>query len=103
MEDFTPGNEPLDYLKSEQFLEILLRSKLELDKLINGYVAMHRLAGQERVIHGLTNDRRNMLRSIMAKDRRDMDEDGNHLIRWDIMLEYAYKAVEAFNREDIQR
>src|SRR5271165_7130820 len=97
------GKEPLKVLKSEEFFEYLLRSKIELDNLINGYRAMYRVAGEEKVNHGLTNDRRALLRGLKFTDKRDKDAQGNPLIRWDIMLEYAYKAVEAFNREDIQR
>ncbi len=102
--DFGPtGQETLETLKSEAFLEYLLRSKMELDKLINGYLAMYRIAGEEKVNHGLTQDRRALLRGLKFTDKRDKDAKGNPLIRWDIMLEYAYKAVEAFNKEDIQR
>jgi len=102
--DFGPvGKETLETLKSEPFLEYLLRAKIELDSLINGYVTMYRIAGEEKVNHGLTNDRRALLRGILAKDNRDKDDKGNALIRWDIILDLAHKAIRAFNQEDIQR
>jgi len=90
-------------LKSEEFFEILLRSKIEFDNLVNGYRAMHRVAGEERVNHSLTNERRELLRGIRITDKRDRNEKGQELMRWDLVLQYAHKAVQAFNREDIQR
>jgi hypothetical protein len=94
------GNEDL---KSEEFLEKLIRSKVELGQLIDGYRAMHRMNGVDTVNHALTNARRKYLQEINAVDRRDKDDKGRFLIRWDKMLEFAKLAVEAFDREDIQR
>jgi hypothetical protein len=61
------------------------------------------VAGEEKINHSLTTERRNLLRGINITDNRDKNEKGEHLIRWDLILQYAYKAVAAFNQEDIQR
>ena len=88
---------------SDEFLELQMRSKLELDKLINGYTAMYRVAGAERVNHALTDSRRQLLRGLMAVDNVLKYKTGERVIYWDKVLEYANKAVAAFNREDIQK
>ena len=88
---------------SDEFIETQIRAKVELDKLINGYQAMYRIADGERVNHSLTNSRRQLLRGLMAIDNVLKYKTGERVIYWDKVLEYAYKAVEAFDREDAQR
>jgi hypothetical protein len=95
------GYPPID---SDEFLELQIRSKLELDKLINDYQVIRRTTqGQERVDHATTQDRREMLRTMIARSNKHLDKKGNGLIYWDLSLKYARLAVERFNREDIQR
>jgi hypothetical protein len=95
------GYPPID---SDEFLELQIRSKLELDKLINDYQVIRRTTqGQERMDHATTQDRREMLRTMIARSNKHLDKKGNGLIYWDLSLKYARLAVERFNREDIQR
>jgi len=82
---------------TREFHELQFAAMVELNKLINGYVALKRgNAEGERVDHGLTADRKKMLQGIKA-----VDKDGN--IYYDKMLEFARKAIEAFAREDVQK
>lgn len=101
--NFALPKEPHMPVDSEEFIETQMRAKLELDKLINGYQAMHRVTGGERVNHSLTEERRRLLRGIMAIDNVLKYKTGERVIYWDKILEYAHKAVAAFNREDIQK
>lgn len=101
--NFGLPKETYPHVDSEEFLELQMRSKLEFDKLINGYRAMYRVAGAERVNHSLTEERRRLLRGIMAVDNVLKYKTGERVIYWDKILEYAHKAVLAFNREDIQK
>jgi len=86
---------------SNEFLELQMRSKFELDKLISGYEARDRKT--ERRNHALTQSRREMLRGIWVESKVHRGPEGGGLIYWDKMLEFARKAVAEFNKEDIQR
>lgn len=101
--NFGIEKEPYPHHDSDEFLELQMRAKLEFDKLVNGYRAMYRVAGAERVNHSLTEERRRLLRGIMAVDNVLKYKNGETVIYWDKVLEYAHKAVAAFNREDVQR
>lgn len=92
------GYDPID---SIEFLELQMRSKLELDQLINNYRAIDRKT--ERTDHALTQARQKMLREIRIESNIYKDEKGNGLIYWDKILMFAKMAVEGFNKEDIQR
>jgi hypothetical protein len=82
---------------TQKFHDLQFAAMIELNKLINGYVAMRRgNAESERVDHSLTIERKTMLQGIKA-----VDKDGN--IYYDKMLEFARKAIEAFGKEDVQR
>jgi hypothetical protein len=93
------GYPPVD---SDEFLELQMRSKLDLDKLIDGYQVMQR-GGEERVDHAKTQERRNLLRQIMVRSNIKKNEDGVGLIYWDKILKYARLAVEKLDHDDIQR
>lgn len=88
---------------TEEFWEYMFRCQIEFQKLVNGYNVIHRVAGQERVDHTLTQHRRDMLRSIVVVDKRHTDKEGNPVLYWDVMLKYAHIAIQKFNQEDIQR
>lgn len=104
MPQFTlPEEDKRPAFNTEEFWELQIHAKIELEKLINGYVVIHRVAGGERVDHTLTQHRRDLLRSISVVDRRHTDEKGNPVIYWDQMLKYAHIAIQKFNQEDIQR
>jgi len=104
MPQFTlPEDEKRPVFNTEEFWELQIHAKIELEKLINAYTVTHRVAGAERVDHALTQHRRDLLRSISVVDKKHTDEDGAPVIYWDQMLKYAHIAIQGFNREDIQR
>lgn len=61
-------------VNSDEFTELQMRSKFELDKLIDGYFARDRKS--ERTNWALTESRRKLLRGIQVVSQVHKDEQG---------------------------
>ena len=79
---------------SPEWLDMQLAAFAELQDLINNYASIRRMKeGKTMVDHAKTQHRRQMLREIHAEDKSGP--------RYDIMLTYVRKALDAFDREDL--
>lgn len=96
MPEFGINDTSYSATNTREFHELQFAAMVEFNKLINGYQAIRRHMGGDRLDHVLTQQRKELLLGLKAVDR-----EGN--IYYDKMLEMARTAIKAFDREDIQR
>jgi hypothetical protein len=91
--------EAVEDINSPLFARIQTEARDEFHKICNGYQALTPLG---RVDHGVTGERRELLRKIKVTDRRK-NAKGEEVVLYTHMLRHANEALLGFEKEDISR